>query len=110
TFRRPDVVVYKCIEDPARTATAQETVLVAEVTSPTTAQEDLFDKRTQYAAAGIPLYLVVILDDKLDIAEIREFHLDAAAGDYRLHAIHRSVLDLAEPVWLKIPITDLMAP
>jgi hypothetical protein len=38
------------------------------------------DKRAQYATAGIPLYLVVVLDEKYDIWEIREFHLDAAAG------------------------------
>ncbi len=74
TFRRPDVVVYQCLDDPAKKPTAQETVMVVEVSSPTTAQEDLLDKKTQYAAAGIPLYLVVILDDKYDIWEIREFH------------------------------------
>jgi len=80
TFRRPDVAVYACIDDPTRRPSAQETVLVVEVTSPTTAREDLVDKRAQYATAGIPLYLVVVLDEKYDIWEIREFHLDAAAG------------------------------
>lgn len=108
TFRRPDVVVYQCLDDPARKPTAQETVLVVEVTSPSTTQEDLVDKKAQYAAAGIPLYLVVVLDDVYDIGEIREFHLDAAAGAYRLHAVHRSVLSLEQPVLLKLPITDLV--
>jgi Uma2 family endonuclease len=107
TFRRPDVVVYECIDDPARKPTAQETVLVAEVSSPSTAREDLLDKRAQYAAAGIPLYLVVVLDDKYDIWEIREFHLDAALSAYRLHAVHRSVLELEQPVRLALPISDL---
>lgn len=110
TFRRPDVAVYRCIDDPARTPTAQETVLVVEVTSPTTQREDLVDKKAQYAFAGIPMYLVVILDDSHDIAEIREFHLDAGVGAYLLHSIHRSVLNLGEPVWLKMPIADLVAP
>ena len=59
--------------------TAQETSLVVEVTSPNTIKEDLVDKKTQYATAGIPLYLVVVLDEKYDIADIREFHLDAAS-------------------------------
>jgi Uma2 family endonuclease len=108
TLRRPDVVVYECLDDPARKPTAQETVMVVEVTSPTTAQEDLLDKKTQYASAGIPLYLVIVLTEKYDIAEILEFHLDAAASAYRLHTVHRSVLDLEQPVRLSLPITDLV--
>jgi Uma2 family endonuclease len=108
TFRRPDVVVYECLDDPARKPTAQETVMAVEVTSPTTAQEDLLDKKTQYASAGIPLYLVIVLTEKYDIAEILEFHLDAAASAYRLYAVHRSVLDLEQPVRLSLPIADLV--
>ena len=108
TFRRPDVIVCECLDDPTRKPTAQETVMVVEVASPSSAKEDLLDKRTQYAAAGIPLYLVVILDDKYDIWEIREFHLDAAESTYRLDAVHRSVLELEQPVRLKLPISDLV--
>jgi Uma2 family endonuclease len=108
TFRRPDVIVYECLDDPARKPTAQETVLVVEVASPSSAKEDLLDKKAQYAAAGIPLYLVVVLDDKSDIWEIREFHLDAAASAYRLYAVHRSVLELEQPVRLTLPIGDLV--
>jgi Uma2 family endonuclease len=108
TFRRPDAVVYKCLDDPASKPTAQETLMVVEVTSPTTVQQDLVDKKAQYAAVGIPLYLVVILDESHEIANIREFHLDAAASAYRLHAVHRSVLDLEEPVRLKLPIAALI--
>lgn len=107
TFRRPDVAVYKCLDDPARKPSAQETVLVVEVTSPSTMQEDLLDKKTQYAAAGIPLYLVVVLDENYDIEEVREFHLDAATSAYRLHAVHASVLELEQPVLLKLPIFEL---
>ncbi len=83
---------------------------MVEVASPTTAREDLVDKKAQYATAGIPLYLVVILDDKSEIWEIREFHLDAAAAGYRLHAVHRSVLDLEQPVRLTLPIAELVSP
>lgn len=109
TFRRPDVIVYECLDDPAMKPTAQETVMVVEVASPSSAKEDLLDKKTQYAAAGIPLYLVVVLDDKYDIWEIREFHLDAAESTYRLYAVHRSVLELEHPVRLKLPVSDLVA-
>lgn len=110
TFRRPDVVVYKCPGDLASKPTAQETLLVVEVTSPNTIKEDLVDKKAQYAVAGIPLYLVVILDESNDIAEIREFHLDAATAAYRLHEVHRAVLELEEPVRLRAPITSLITP
>jgi Uma2 family endonuclease len=110
TFRRPDVAGYQCLDDPTRKPTAQETRLVVEMTSPVTSKEDLLDKKAQYAAAGIPLYLVVILDEACDIAEIREFHLDAATAAYRLHAVHASVLELEEPVRLRVPVTSLVTP
>jgi Uma2 family endonuclease len=110
TFRRPDVTVYECIEDPTRKPTAQEAVMVVEVTSPTTAREDQLDKKAQYAAAGIPIYLIVVLDEKYDLVDIREFHLDAATSAYRLYTVHHSVLDLEQPVRLTLPISDLVAP
>jgi Uma2 family endonuclease len=109
TFRRPDVAVYRCIDDPARRPAAEDTVLVIEVTCPTTASEDLVDKKAQDATAGIPLYLVVVLDEKYEIGEIREFHLDAAAGEYRLHAVHGSILELEQPIRLTVPISDLVS-
>jgi hypothetical protein len=49
-----------------------------------------------------------LLDATYDITEIREFHLDAAASTYRLHAIHRSVLDLEQPVRLTPPVSELV--
>jgi Uma2 family endonuclease len=106
TFRRPGVAVYRCIDDPARRPAAEDTFLVIEVTSPATAREDLVDKKAQYATAGIPLDLVVVLDEKYDIAEIREFHLDSAAAVYRLHSVHRSTLELEEPVRVTLPLAD----
>jgi Uma2 family endonuclease len=108
TFRRPDVAVYECLGDPASKPTGDVTILVVEVASPSTAKEVLLDKRTEYAAAGIALYLVVLVDDEHDIAEIREFHLDAALSAYRLHAVHRSVLELEQPVRLTLPISNLL--
>ncbi len=110
TFRRPDVAIYRCIDDPTKKPTGQETLTVVEVTSPTTIKEDLLDKKAHYAEAGIPLYLVVVLDENYDIAEIREFHLDAATTAYRLYEVHRKVLDLEEPVRLRLPVADLVVP
>ena len=84
-------------------------MLVVEVTSPTTIKEDLVDKKAQYAAAGIPLYLVIVLDEAYEIVDIREFHLDAATSAYRLYAVHHSVLDLEQPVRLSAQISDLVS-
>jgi Uma2 family endonuclease len=109
TFRRPDVAVYRCIGHPTRRPAAEDTVLVVEVTSPTTAREDMVDKKAPYATAGIPLYPVVVLDEKYDIWEIREFHLDTAAAEYRLPAVHSSVLELEQPVRLTVPLADLVS-
>jgi hypothetical protein len=53
-------------------------------------------------------HLVVILDGRYDIWEIREFRLDAAESTYRLYAVHRSVLELEHPVRLKLPISGLV--
>ena len=52
TFRRPEVAVYRCIDDPTRKPSAQDAVLVVEVTSPTTAREDLVDKRPSTPPRG----------------------------------------------------------
>ena len=109
TFRRPDVVVYECLEVRGQKPTAARTLMVVEVTSPGTRQEDLLDKKVQYADAGIPLYLVVVLDEKYEITGIREFRLDAAAREYRLHREHRKLLELEHPVKLSMAVADLEA-
>ncbi|WP_158578958.1 Uma2 family endonuclease [Spongiactinospora rosea] len=110
TFRRPDVVIYKCLDEPRQKPHASQTLAVVEVSSPATAREDLTDKRSQYAAAGIPLYLMVLLDEKLEITEVWEFHLDAVAMEYRQHRIHRTVLELELPIMVSIPLAALTAP
>ncbi len=109
TIRRPDIAVYRDTGEPAHWPAPEDTVLVAEVASVTTAREDLVDKKAQYALAGIPLYLVVVLDEKYDIGEVREFHLEAAAGEYRLHAVHSSTLELEQPIRLTLPLADLVS-
>ncbi|MCA2225423.1 Uma2 family endonuclease [Nonomuraea aurantiaca] len=110
TFRRPDVVVYKCLDDPGQKPEASQTLAVVEVSSPGTVREDLTDKRVQYAASGIPLYLLIMLDEKYEIVEVKEFHLDAVSSDYRLHQVHRSELELELPIRATIPFLTLTAP
>ena len=107
TFRRPDVVVYHCLKDRNTKPEAADVLLVVEVSSPSTATEDLVDKAAQYAAAGIPAYLVAKLTDDGSLSWIREFHLDAATRQYRLHSAHVDVLTLEFPCPLAAPFTAL---
>jgi Uma2 family endonuclease len=62
-YKRPDVIVYRCIEEPRpkwkRKPTAADTLLVVEVVSPTTITADLIDKRAEYARYGIAHYWIV---------------------------------------------------
>lgn len=108
TFRRPDVVVYRCLPERGAKPEAGDALVVVEVSSPSTAAEDLLDKKVQYARAGIPLYLVVLLDTKFEIEEVREFRLDAHAAEYRLHNLHRDgFLRLEHVVVGEISFSDL---
>lgn len=108
TFRRPDVLVYRCLPERGAKPEAADALIVIEVSSPSTAQEDLLDKKTQYAQARIPLYLVVIMDTKYEIEEIREFRLDAHAGEYRLHQLHRDgLLRLEHVILVEISTSEL---
>lgn len=62
-FKRPDVIVYRCIEEHRpkwkTKPTVGDTVLVVEVVSPTTITADLIDKRAEYARYGIRHYWIV---------------------------------------------------
>jgi hypothetical protein len=66
TFRRPDVVVYRCLDERGAKPEAADALIVVEVSSPSTAKEDLLDCKSQYARAGISLYLVVVMDTKYE--------------------------------------------
>ncbi|WP_157246395.1 Uma2 family endonuclease [Nonomuraea typhae] len=108
--RRPDVVIYTCLDVPGRSPDASETVGVVEVSTPGTMTDDLTSKLIQYSTAGIPLYLVILLDEKHEIEEVREFHLDAVVRSYRLHRLHRTELELEAPFLVTIPFGSLTAP
>ncbi|MGW0328829.1 Uma2 family endonuclease [Nocardia sp. NPDC003183] len=66
-FRRPDAIVYRCIEDPRdkwkTKPTAGDTLLVVEVVSPATVTADCVDKRAEYARLGIEQYWIVRMEN-----------------------------------------------
>jgi Uma2 family endonuclease len=107
TFRRPDVVVYRCKEDRNAKPDASDVLLMIEVSSPSTEREDLVDKMAQYAAAGIPAYLVVRMSADGDIVDAREFHLDAATRQYRLESVLEYGVALTFPFKVTIAFEEL---
>jgi Uma2 family endonuclease len=107
TFRRPDAVVYRCKEDRNAKPEATDVVLMIEVSSPSTEREDLVDKRAQYAAAGIPAYLVVRMSEDGDIIGAREFHLDAATRQYRVEAVLEHGIVLEHPFKVAVSFEEL---
>ncbi|WP_216892279.1 Uma2 family endonuclease [Nocardia alni] len=62
-YKRPDVIVYRCIERPRHRwktkPTVADAILVVEVVSPTTITADTIDKRAEYARFGIQHYWIV---------------------------------------------------
>ncbi|NEW25782.1 Uma2 family endonuclease [Nocardia cyriacigeorgica] len=108
SFRRPDVVVHRCIPRGEKLS-SENVLLVVEVVSPGSEYVDTVDKRAEYAAEGIPVYLVVHLDDDLRIKIIQEYRLDWASGAYRRAEPHQEVLVLSEPYPVKIPFSELDA-
>ena len=85
--------------------------LIVEVTSEATVETDTTAKRLQYAAAGVPGYLVIHFDkDWARISEIEEYRLDWSGRRYVAHAVHRRALILDEPLRLTVTFEDLQRP
>lgn len=66
-FRRPDVVVYRCIDADrgpwGRKPYASDCLIVLEIVSADSVTTDIRDKRAEYAAARIPHYWIVRMTD-----------------------------------------------
>lgn len=107
TFRRPDVVVYRCQEDDNAKPEGADVLLAIEISSPSTEREDLVDKMAQYAAAGIPAYLVIRMSRDGDIIDAREFHLNAATRQYRLESVLEHGVVLTYPFKVAVPFEEL---
>jgi Uma2 family endonuclease len=86
---------------------ASDVLLMVEVSSPSTEREDLVDKMAQYAAAGIPAYVVVRMSADGDIIDTREFHLDAATCQYRMESLMEHGVVLTYPFKIAVPFKEL---
>ncbi|WP_433666822.1 Uma2 family endonuclease [Nocardia sp. CA-136227] len=106
-IRYPDIWIRDC--EPYNVNTVRDHILlIVEVTSESTIDADITDKRIQYAMAGVPRYLIVRLDQKEErIEEIEEYRLDWSGRRYRAHDVHRRVLLLDDPVEATIPFDVL---
>ncbi|WP_239089871.1 Uma2 family endonuclease [Sphaerimonospora thailandensis] len=105
-LRRPDVTVYRCLPDDRRLY-ASDVVLVVEIVSPESSfRTDTVDKKAAYAAAGIPVYLIVFLNEALDGVElIEEYRL--SEGRYHLVCLHTRRLSLDGPVPVDVGFDSL---
>lgn len=64
TMRQPDVaVVARNVDRKALRVTPDQVALAVEVVSPNSIERDWITKRAEYAAAGIPAYLVIDVRD-----------------------------------------------
>jgi Uma2 family endonuclease len=91
-------------------------VLVAiEITS-SDEEADFNDKRAEYAAQGIPVYLIVVLTGseidsvaKYRLDSVAEYRLDWSGRNYQLVTVHRRSLttDLPEGMKLDVPFRQL---
>jgi Uma2 family endonuclease len=108
--RYPDIIVRDC--EPYDVNTVRDHIqLTVEVTSESTFETDTTAKRAQYAAAGIPGYLVVHFDkDWANISEIEEYRLDWSGRRYVVRAVHQRALILDQPFRVTATFEELQRP
>jgi Uma2 family endonuclease len=101
TFRRPDITVLRCLE-PDALLWSDDVLVAVEITS-SDDDVDFNDKRAEYAAQGIPVYLIVVMDAGVD--SIEEYRLDWSGRNYQLAAVHRSSLVTELPEGMKLDVS-----
>jgi Uma2 family endonuclease len=111
-FKRPDGIVYRCVEEPRgkwkTKPTAADALLVIEVVSPGTVTADLVDKRALYARLGIQQYWIIRMTSDDGPARSIEMLRLTADGTYvteraalRAHGDHLAVKS-ADPLEVSI--------
>ncbi|MCO6003620.1 Uma2 family endonuclease [Actinoallomurus purpureus] len=81
--RRPDVVLYRCLDrERGERLRAEHALLVVEIVSPGSETQDTTDKPGEYAKAGVPHYWIVRLDNT-GVSVIERYRLDRATMLYK---------------------------
>jgi Uma2 family endonuclease len=108
SLRRPDVVVFRCLPHNARLYSA-DALLVVEVVSPASSlHTDTVEKKAAYAAAGIPVYLIVFLTEAGDAVDlIEEYRL--SEGRYHLVGLHTRRLTMSSPIPVDVSFEELIS-
>jgi Uma2 family endonuclease len=110
-FRRPDVVVYRCIDDDrgrwGRKPIAADCLIAVEIVSADSITTDIRDKRAEYAAAGIAHYWIVRMTDNDGPAISVERLLLTSDGEYTREGLairgrDFHVIDTISPFPLKL--------
>ncbi|TDC57319.1 Uma2 family endonuclease [Actinomadura sp. KC345] len=99
--RRPDVILYRCIDRGDRLR-PEHALLVVEIVSPGSETQDTMDKLAEYAKAGIPHYWIARLDDT-GVSLIQLYQIDPATLLYK----HTGTVMKAEaggPPEISVPI------
>ena len=115
-FRRPDVVVYRCVDADRgkwnRKPYASDCLLVLEIVSADSVTTDLRDKRAEYAAAGIPHYWIVRMEDNDGLAISVERLVLTYNGDYireelNVRRVDFHAVKISEPFAMKLTWEEL---
>lgn len=81
--RRPDVVLYRCLDrDRGERLRAEHVLLLIEIVSPGSETQDTTDKPGEYAKTGIPHYWIVRLDST-GVSVVERYQLDRATMLYK---------------------------
>jgi len=106
TFRRPDIAILRYLA-PGALLWSDDVLVAVEITS-SDDDVDFNDKRAEYAAQGIAVYLIVVMSGA-NVDSIEEYRLDGSQRNYQLAAVHRNslVTELPEDIKVSIPFTEL---
>ncbi|MBE1591429.1 Uma2 family endonuclease [Nonomuraea angiospora] len=103
--RRPDVVMYRCLDrERGEKLRAQHALLVVEIVSPGSETQDTTDKLGEYAKAGIPHYWIVRLD-QIGVSTIERYRLDLASMLYKHVGTLMKEADPAPAITNPLPLT-----